>query len=317
MDIIGEEDDDSTITDSTGKSFTTSCKIATKCRRTWPQTMQEVENRYGKTIRGLDFEHGLKIINKTQELMYGWNRLYYEENRPHYNTIRTQVIDWEQPPSEKGLAIQDNSIWNDANASHFENVDCVELARITSLFEPSRSDKRRSNRQHPVASVLGAKRSTTISIAMRRLKLQPPKFSKLADALSRMDEGFLDSSTVELFLKSSIWASDEELQLLKARICEGFELAEPDSLLWFLAVAVPNTNERIRALAVKHEFEVIMNQVIKATSVIKSASLEVISNALLKQLMRVILLVGNRINKGIAASEAVSLAGYLRAQILY
>jgi hypothetical protein len=221
-----------------------------------------------------------------------------------------QVINWELLPEEVVAGSDRSTVWNGGSGLFDIDINEQEITRIVSLFSTGRPNPKKfsiikmnsSNRE----SVLDQRRSTTISVAMKRMRLQPSKFGKLAWALRDMNESYLTPTAVEIMMKSQLWATPKEIDDMRARIREGSELADPDALLWFLATSVPDTATRVSALAFRYEFDEVLGEMIRATSLIKAASMEVTNSELLKRLLRVILLVGNNINETFGGTAAVS-----------
>jgi len=293
-------DDDSTFYSDEWFDAFSQERTVREFRRSWPQTEQEVEYRYGVRVRGNQFaadgEGSSK--NKVMEMVLGEvPEMSPNENAPAHEPAK-QFINWEHLPESVVVETDRSNVWNGGSGLFDIEQNETELSRISSLFAPVKSDKRLSlGPKTGRESVLDPRRATTVSVAMKRMKLQPSRFGKLAWALRDMNESYLTPTAVEILSKSSLWATPKEIEDMKARIKAGRELADPDALLWFLATSVPDMAARVSALSFRYEFDDIIGEMIRATSLIKAASLEVCTSELLKRLMRVILLVGNNINE--------------------
>lgn len=286
-------------------TFETNSKPVTTLRRSWPQTIQEIEFRCGVTLRGKlptgdgDLREPLPLGSKK----YDWNPIYRE--RRAVRGRNKQPLNWKQLPEERVVGLDKGSIWNGGSGLFDIENNSEELAKISSLFDSSSSPKRRSVRAGK-ESVLGSKRVTALSMALRRLKLDQRSLAKMCWALREMDEKYITRSSVEMMLKCSLWAKNSELQAIKERFRVHQDLAEPDMILWTMAVIVPDASLRIKALGFRYEFDDLFESLIRATSLIKSAALEVCTSELLKRLMRVVMQIGNKINLAFGGVAAVS-----------
>jgi len=283
-------------------------------RRSWPQTAQESEFRYGITVRGRQTHDNDSKRGSTGKAIDGLSSASHDADEQLSSSFSThsqsdvqvrQTINWEALPEDKVCHLDRSTVWFGGSGLFDIEQNDVELARIASLFTPNKQEKKVSISKAARESVLDNKRATTISVAMKRMRLAPAKFGKLAWALRDMNESYLTPTAVEILMKSQVWATPKELEDMKARQRDGFELADPDALLWFLATSVPDMSARVSALAFRYEFDEIVGELIRATSLIKAASLEVCSSELLKRLMRVVLLIGNNINESQGGTAAV------------
>lgn len=213
------------------------------------------------------------------------------------------ALPWEAVGKERS----GRNVWTGDSGLFDMEENPEELRRIAGKFAPVVSENKKravsttaQKQAGSKISVLDPKRATTISVAMKRMKIQPNKLGKLAWALRDMNESFLTPSAVEIMAKSMVWASPQEIAVLKSKVKEGVDLSEPDALLWYLATAVPDTAERIDALQFRYEFSELVSGLIAATSMLKAATLEILSSGLLKRVLRVVVLLGNKINEAAA-----------------
>ena len=281
-------------------SYPTNIRTVSGYRRSWPQTSKEFTERIGITNRKRPQYAGIRL---------------YEDRQRHYN-VHKQVIDWVQLPEDKIAGLDKSTVWNGGSGLFNIDADATELEKIALLFDEKWSNANSRNAKMTKDSVLSTKRATTLSMALRRLSLRPPRLAKVGLALRTLNEAYLDESVVDLMLKSAIWANNEELSRIKSRVYAGQVLADPDALLWFMAVTVPDCESRLLAMGIRYEFDDWLNSTIRAMSIIKSACMEVCTSELLKQLMQVSLLVGNSINQAHGGIVAVRVFSYLpRMQI--
>jgi hypothetical protein len=284
--------------DESGKeAFQTNTVSVSFYRRSWPQTAGEICSRYGK-CRKLDGRSAARDF-------YKWNRIYLD-NREHYDAHK-QVLPWQQLTEDHVLGgLYRSTVWNGDSGLFDIDVNTKELEKIAERFDASYSPQKRRSARMSKESVLSNQRATVLSVVLRKLNLRPPKLAAFGIKFRSMSEAYFDQSVVDLLLRSSVWASLEELQAIKSRLKDGYDLAEPDALLWFLAVVAPNTRDRILALAVRTEFDDWVSGAIRAVSIMKSACMEVCTSQLLGNLFRMALMIGNRINVAHGGVEAVS-----------
>ena len=280
-------------------------------RRSWPHTAQEAEFRYGIPVRGKqklnEGELALKVKALEQSILSDSTiaKAASQISIGSGGAIR-QVINWDHLPDEVVEGSDRSTVWNGGSGLFDIEQNEAEISRIVSMFNTARSNSKRFRIGKGIREcVLDHRWATTVSVARNRMRLQPSKFGKLAWALRDMNESYLTPTAVEIMMKSSLWPSTKEIDDMKARIRDGHELADPDALLWFLATSVPDTAARISALTFRYEFDELLGEMIRATSLIKAASLEICTSELLKRLMRVILLVGNNINETFGGTAAV------------
>jgi hypothetical protein len=281
-------------------------------RRSFPQTEQEAEFRYGISLRNRQLEEEEEEDKRNSTKVNGLDisfGSYVTDATNGFDHHRQVIINWEHLSEERVTnTLERSSVWNGGSGLFDIDQNLEELSKISALFTIPKmidSNKRKSGVPEK-ESVLDQRRATTISVAMKRMRLQPNKFGKLAWALRDMNESYLTPSAVEILNKSCLWATPKEIEDMKARVREGNELADPDALLWFLAISVPDMSARIAALAFRYEFDDMNGEMIRATSLIKAASLEICASDLLKRVMRVILLIGNNINETYGSAPAVS-----------
>lgn len=149
-----------------------------------------------------------------------------------------------------------------------------------------------------VESVLDARRAQAISIAMKKLKIQPDSPAKFTWALREMNETVLTSQAIGVLLSCPLWPiSEEESNALESKQALDGKLAEPDRLISFVIQAVPDVVTRINALAFRYEFEVSLEDTAKATIELKHNYKLIQMNSNLKVVVRSAILVGNSINQ--------------------
>lgn len=212
-------------------------------------------------------------------------------------------ISWDTIKDERIVKSNQPSVWWAPEYSKDKGLNpSKEIERLFPVIDTSEKKQAAvvaavaQSGKEVIRSVLETRRATTISIVMRRLGIKTTKFAKLAWHFRDMDEKFLTREAVEMIQSNALWPTAEELRLLKNRFESGLELAEPDQLLWFMATTVPDVAARTCAMAFRYEFEESIEEMISACATIEIAAKELMTSKLLKRLMHIIVMVGNRIN---------------------
>ncbi len=212
-------------------------------------------------------------------------------------------ISWDTIKDERIVKSNQPSVWWAPEYSKDKGLNpSKEIERLFPVIDTSEKKQAAvvaavaQSGKEVIRSVLETRRATTISIVMRRLGIKTTKFAKLAWHFRDMDEKFLTREAVEMIQSNALWPTAEELRLLKNRFESGLELAEPDQLLWFMATTVPDVAARTCAMAFRYEFEESVEEMISACATIEIAAKELMTSKLLKRLMHIIVMIGNRIN---------------------
>jgi hypothetical protein len=222
-------------------------------------------------------------------------------------TNSKDIIKW------KGLEHLDNrpSIWN-SGLSAAAGADVVasteEINYLQSLFKTTMKSEKSSTvvdvkKMGKIGgrSVLEPLRATAVTSAIKQLGVKP---IKLHWALRDMNENYLTKEAIELMLAANLWPiSKEELVALKTCVDNEVELAPADGLVYYIGTTVPDAQERVKALAFRHDFDTAILETIKGVMAITNAANEILTSRSLVKLLRACIFVGNQINQTVGGSQ--------------
>lgn len=209
---------------------------------------------------------------------------------------KNRTIRWDAIPEER--LKKGSTIWH-----HEENYEVQFNNELENLFiaptiesvepgKPKSSDILNTPKKKKT-SVLDARRAQSICIGIAKLKISAIEFAK---ALNDLDEIVLTSKVVQVVQGCNLLPTQEEYHSIR-KLEGNFEaLSEADLFLYQLGTDCPDASVRIEALTFRYLFDEIANEAKEDANRIILACEQVRSSAKLKDLLRIVLLVGNQIN---------------------
>jgi hypothetical protein len=225
---------------------------------------------------------------------------------------RQKTIRWDAIPEErlqKGV-----TIWHHVDASDdllqfagndLENLfikkaeqpqPTLKLSNIANVPDREKDEPKRKK------SMLDARRAQSICIGMAKLKMSGKDYAK---ALVDLNEEVLSSRILQVIQGCNLIPNSEETTML-LRQTSASQLAEPDEFLYEVARACPDSAGRIEALTFRYLFAEIAHSTMEDAKKLNECCEQVRLSAKLKDLLRVVLLIGNQINsKGDGEDEKI------------
>eukprot|EP00472_Partenskyella_glossopodia_P012511 CAMPEP_0197537892 /NCGR_PEP_ID=MMETSP1318-20131121/58169_1 /TAXON_ID=552666 /ORGANISM="Partenskyella glossopodia, Strain RCC365" /LENGTH=490 /DNA_ID=CAMNT_0043096165 /DNA_START=27 /DNA_END=1499 /DNA_ORIENTATION=- len=153
--------------------------------------------------------------------------------------------------------------------------------------------KLRSNENfNPVVSLLGAKREENISIMLKRFKMTGEDIKK---AILDMDDEVVSLDSIPQLAK--LIPNDEELQAIENYDGDPSMLSVASKLQFDLS-SIPNLTNRLEYCEFRLRFAKAVQKLSEFVQTLKSASEELMASTRLRQVLRVVLTLGNFLNAG-------------------
>jgi hypothetical protein len=217
---------------------------------------------------------------------------------------RKTRIRWEPIPEER-LANR-TTIWASGRARPDLNTSELESLFVEQPAGGAKQPAGGAKQPVGVRSRLDPRRAQSVSIGVAKLKLSG---GALAQALERMDAAVLTPAVVQIVQGCGLVPSGEEAQMLQA--LDG-ALAEPDAFLRALA-RLADAGARVETMAFRYVCEETMAQTEADAELVVEACRQVRGSPRLKDLLHVVLVVGNRINGG---PDGQAVRGFTLASLL-
>lgn len=217
--------------------------------------------------------------------------------------VRKTSIRWDAIPADR--LKKGSTIWCDQDDS--EEAKLRELLTSSSDFEhlfiqppPLLVSDSQSVVSAAVAlpaastgkAVLDSRRAQSVCIGMAKLKLTG---QALSAALLGLDETVLSAKEIQVIQGCGLFPTAEELALL-AKHQNGVKLAAADEFLWQVGSTVPDAALRVEALGFRFCFDEVVESTREELRCILAACESIRASTNLKDLLRIVLLVGNHIN---------------------
>ncbi|KAH9246214.1 hypothetical protein BASA81_016248 [Batrachochytrium salamandrivorans] len=219
--------------------------------------------------------------------------------------MRKTSIRWDAIPADR--LKKGSTIWCDQD--DLEEAKLRELLTSSSDFEhlfiqpppPSATDDQSAAAVSttvvlPTANtgkaVLDSRRAQSVCIGMAKLKLTG---QELGAALLALDETVLGAKEIQVIQGCNLFPTVEELALLRKHQ-DGVKLAAADEFLWQVGNSVPDAAQRVEALGYRFCFDEVVEGTREELRCILAACESIRASTNLKDLLRIVLLVGNHIN---------------------
>ncbi|CAA0401322.1 unnamed protein product [Arabidopsis thaliana] len=191
------------------------------------------------------------------------------------------------------------SLWDELQIQYGESQTAIELdvPEIETLF--SVGAKPRPKPKPEKVPLIDLKRANNTIVNLKILKMPLPD---MMAAVMAMDESVLDVDQIENLIQ--LCPTKEEMELLKNYTGDKATLGKSEQCLLEL-MKVPRFEAKLRVLSFKIPFGTKITKFRKMLNVVNSACEEVRSSQMLKEIMKIILFLGNTLNQGTARGSAV------------
>ncbi|KAK9054460.1 hypothetical protein SSX86_025538 [Deinandra increscens subsp. villosa] len=184
------------------------------------------------------------------------------------------------------------------------DFDVSELETLFSATVPnkdtSKGGRRKSTGSKPEkVHLVDLRRVNNTEIMLTKVKMPLPDM--MAAALA-MDDSILDSDQIENLIK--FCPTKEEMELLKNYTGDTEMLGKCEQFFLEL-MKVPRVESKLRVFLFKVQFNTQLSEFKKSLSTVNNACDEVRNSAKLKEIMKIILYLGNTLNQGTARGSAV------------
>ncbi|EFH62937.1 hypothetical protein ARALYDRAFT_893632 [Arabidopsis lyrata subsp. lyrata] len=185
--------------------------------------------------------------------------------------------------------------------AHEENVRQADLEKRKAAKETKMKHVKGVTLTRKVVhnSLIDLRRAFNIEIMLRKVKMPLPD---IMAALLAMDESVLDIDQIENLIR--FCPTKEEMELLESYSGDKATLGKCDQ--YFLELMkVPGVESKLRVFSFKIQFGTKITELNKGLNVVNSACKEVRTSEKLKEILKIILCLGNIMNQGTAKGSAV------------
>lgn len=142
-------------------------------------------------------------------------------------------------------------------------------------------------------------RSNNVGIMLARLRLSP---LRIKTAILECDEETLSVDDLAMLVRTL--PSPEEAERLRTFDGDLTKLAKPDSFLREMGT-IPRIKERLEAMVFKQRFEMQIAELIPDLAILRSAMIEIKESERFKDVLGMVLRLGNRLNGGTFRGNAM------------
>ncbi|WVW81462.1 hypothetical protein I302_103456 [Kwoniella bestiolae CBS 10118] len=184
------------------------------------------------------------------------------------------------------------TIWTSLPETNGLDLDFEDLAEVFSIDNGVKNLDKGKGKAKEAVTVLDITRSNNIGIMLTRLRLSP---SKIRRAIVEVDDDLLDID--DLATLSRMLPTTEEVERIRAFSGDITKLSKPD--LYFKEIsAIPNLKLRLESMVFRRRFEMMLSEIMPDLSILRTVVKELRGSKRLREVLNVVLALGNRLNGG-------------------
>ncbi|WWC57807.1 uncharacterized protein I303_100342 [Kwoniella dejecticola CBS 10117] len=207
---------------------------------------------------------------------------------PNHSQPRLKPFFWSKMPA---YAVKD-TIWTTLSAPDDLNMQFSDLSEVFSVEAGVKTVEKGKGKSKEVVTVLDITRSNNIGIMLTRLRLSP---SKIRRAISEVDDDLLDID--DLAALGRMLPTSEELERIKAFSGDVAKLSKPD--LHFKEIStITHLNLRLESMVFRRRFDMLLSEIMPDLMILRSVTKQLRESQRLKDVLKVVLALGNRLNGG-------------------
>ncbi|WWC85530.1 uncharacterized protein L201_000394 [Kwoniella dendrophila CBS 6074] len=195
---------------------------------------------------------------------------------------------WSKMPA---YAVRD-TIWTSMSPSSEFDLDFRDLTEVFSVDTGAKKLEKGKGKAKEVVTVLDITRSNNIGIMLTRLRLSPAKIRK---AIVEADDDLLEIG--DLATLGRMLPTSEEVERIRAFSGDITKLSKPD--LYFKEIStVPNLKLRLETMVFMRRFEMMLSETMPDLMILKNVTKELKESERLRDVLKVVLALGNKLNGG-------------------
>ncbi|WWD06090.1 hypothetical protein V865_004175 [Kwoniella europaea PYCC6329] len=195
---------------------------------------------------------------------------------------------WSKMPA---YAVKD-TIWTSLPGSDGLDLEFQDLNEVFSVDNGAKKLDQGKGKGKEVVTFLDITRSNNIGIMLTRLRLSP---SKIRRAIIEVDDDLLDID--DLATLSRMLPTAEEAEKIRLFSGDISKLSKPD--LYFKEISsIPNLKLRLETMVLRRKFEMMLNEIMPDLMILKNVVKELRGSNRLREVLKVVLVLGNRLNGG-------------------